>query len=138
MKDNTILTAIKTGLAAVVGVVSYLLGGFDPLIYALCAVIAADYITGIICAIINKELDSNVGFYGLLKKGAIFLVILLSAQLDKLTGSGSAMRTAAILFYIANEGLSILENLGNIGMPVPSVLKDLFERLKDTQSIEKK
>lgn len=138
MKDNTILTAIKTGLAAVVGVVSYLLGGFDPLIYALCAVIAADYITGIICAIINKELDSNVGFYGLLKKGAIFLVILLSAQLDKLTGSGSAMRTAAILFYIANEGLSILENLGNIGMPVPSVLKDLFARLKDTQSIEKK
>ena len=91
---------------------------------------ALDYITGVLSAIKEKKLSSSVGFWGLLRKGVIFLVVMLAAQLDAALGQEAVCRTAAILFYIANEAVSMTENAAKLGVPVPGKILDVLEQLK--------
>lgn len=121
---------VKTALAAVGGALVYLFGPCDALIMALVAVVALDYITGVMRAGLKRKLSSSVGFQGLLKKVAIFVLVALASLLDKLVpATNEAVRASVCVFYIANEGISILENVGEMGVPLPKILKDVLKRL---------
>ena len=108
----------------------YLLGGWDIALQTLLIVIAIDYISGICKAIYQKKLDSRVGLKGILKKIGYLLIIVLSVVLDRITGDTGAIRTLVIYFFVANEGISILENWGNMGLPLPRKIFDILEQLK--------
>lgn len=116
--------------AAIGGALGWFLGGFDGFIYALVAFVAIDYITGVMRAFIEKRLSSDIGARGIIKKVLIFTLIGIGHILDsQVLGNGSAIRTAIIFFYLSNEGLSILENVVAIGLPIPGRLKTLLEQL---------
>ncbi len=118
--------------AAVGGWLGWFLGGCDGLLYALLAFVVIDYITGIMCAIVDKKLSSSVGFRGIFKKVLIFLLVGIGHVIDtNVIGSGSVLRTAVIFFYIANEGLSLIENAAHLGLPIPAKLKAVLEQLHD-------
>lgn len=106
------------------------LGGFDTLLTVLIWFVIVDYISGVVLAIKQGKLNSRVGFIGLMKKAIIFCVIIIAHLLDNLTGFG-AIRSMAVFFYISNEGISILENLGKLNIAYPQKLKDLLEQLED-------
>ena len=117
-------------LAAVGGWLGYFLGGCDGLVYALLLFVAADYVTGVMCAVVDKRLSSEIGFKGICKKVLIFLLVGLANILDvQIIGTGSVLRTAVIFFYISNEGVSLLENAAHLGLPVPEKLKDILQQL---------
>ena len=123
---------IQVVLAAVGGWLGWFLGGCDGLLYALVAFVAADYITGVMCAIADRKLSSAVGFRGICRKVLIFLLVGIAHLLDShVIGSGSVLRTAAIFFYISNEGVSLIENAAHLGLPIPSKLKAVLEQLHD-------
>jgi len=125
------------GLAAVGASISQYMGGWDGLTKLLVWVMGVDYLTGILCALIwhrspkteTGGYESRAGFKGLIRKGAILLIVMIAAELDKMT-STNAIRTAVILFFAANDGMSILENLGIMGVPYPPALKNAFEVLR--------
>ncbi len=130
---NTI-QLVFTGIGGWLG---YFLGGWDELLYALIAFVAIDYITGVICAISNHTLSSEVGFKGICRKVLIFLLVGIGSILDAhVIGSGSVLRTAVIFFYISNEGVSILENAARLGLPVPEKIKVVLEQLHDRSTKE--
>ena len=110
--------------------VTYLLGGWSALIKILVAFVVIDYVTGVLAAAYHGKLDSNIGLKGIAKKVFIFVVVACGHLVDGAMGTNNIVRDAAIYFYIANELLSILENAGEIGLPVPDVLKNAIERLK--------
>ena len=117
---------------AVGGWLGWFLGGCDGLLYALLAFVVIDYITGVMCAVVDKKLSSAVGFRGIFKKVLIFLLVGIGHALDvNVVGSGSVLRTAVIFFYMANEGLSLTENAAHLGLPIPEKLKDVLEQLHD-------
>ena len=117
-------------LAAVGGWLGYFLGGCDGLVYALILFVAADYVTGVMCAAVDKRLSSEIGFKGICKKVLIFVLVGLANILDMhIIGTGSVLRTAVIFFYISNEGVSLLENAAHLGLPVPEKLKDILQQL---------
>jgi toxin secretion/phage lysis holin len=117
-------------LACIGGILGVIFGGFDSLIYALIIFVAIDYITGILLAIHNKKLSSEIGYKGIVKKILIFMVVSMGNIIDSyIFGTGSAHRTLVIMFYLANEGLSILENAGQLGLPIPQKLKDAIQKL---------
>ena len=117
-------------LAAVGGWLGYFLGGCDGLVYALILFVATDYITGVMCAVVDKRLSSEIGFKGICKKVLIFVLVGLANILDvQIIGTGSVLRTAVIFFYISNEGMSLLENAAHLGLPVPEKLKDILQQL---------
>jgi len=123
---------IQLVLSAIGGWLGWFLGGCDGLMYALIAFVVIDYITGIMCAITDKALSSSVGFKGICRKVLIFLMVGIAHILDvNIIGSGSVLRTAAVFFYISNEGISILENSAHLGLPFPSKLKEVLEQLHD-------
>lgn len=123
---------IQAIFAAVGGWLGYYLGGCDGLLYALLAFVVTDYITGVMCAVIDKKLSSSVGFKGIFKKVLIFLMVGIGHIIDAyVLGKGSVLRTAVIFFYIANEGLSLTENAAHLGLPIPAKLKDVLEQLHD-------
>lgn len=123
---------IQLAIAAVGGWLGWFLGGCDGLLYALIAFVVVDYITGIMCAIVDKKLSSAVGFKGIFKKVLIFALVGIAHILDmNIIGSGSVLRTAIIFFYISNEGVSLLENAGHLGLPIPAKLKAVLEQLHD-------
>ena len=123
---------IQLVFAAIGGWLGWFMGGCDGLLYALIAFVAADYITGIMCAIIDKKLSSEVGFKGIFKKVLIFMLVGVANILDvQVIGSGCVLRTAVIFFYISNEGVSLVENAGHLGLPIPAKLKDVLEQLHD-------
>ena len=125
---NTI-QLVFTGIGGWLG---YFLGGWDGLLYALIAFVAIDYVTGVMCAISNHTLSSEVGFKGICRKVLIFLLVGIGSILDAhVIGSGSVLRTAVIFFYISNEGVSILENAAHLGLPVPEKIKVVLEQLHD-------
>ena len=125
---NTI-QLVFTGIGGWLG---YFLGGWDGLLYALIAFVAIDYVTGVMCAISNHTLSSEVGFKGICRKVLIFLLVGIGSILDAhVIGSGSVLRTAVIFFYISNEGVSILENAARLGLPVPEKIKVVLEQLHD-------
>lgn len=117
-------------LGALAGTAVGLMGGWDAAMKVLTVCMALDYITGVLSAIREKKLSSSVGFWGLLRKGVIFLVVMLAAQLDVALGQEAVCRTAAILFYIANEAVSMTENAAKLGVPVPGKILDVLEQLK--------
>ena len=125
---NTI-QLVFTGIGGWLG---YFLGGWDGLLYALIAFVAIDYVTGVMCAISNHTLSSEVGFKGICRKVLIFLLVGIGSILDAhVIGSGSVLRTAVIFFYISNEGVIILENAARLGLPVPEKIKVVLEQLHD-------
>jgi toxin secretion/phage lysis holin len=114
------------------GWIGYYLGGCDGLILLLAACVIIDYITGVMCAISDKRLSSAVGFKGICRKVLIFMLVGLANLIDiYVIKSGSVVRTAVIFFYISNEGVSLLENAGHLGLPIPKKLKDVLEQLHD-------
>ncbi len=124
--------AIQLVLATIGGWIGYFMGGCDGLLYALIAFVVVDYITGFMCAIVDKKLSSEVGFKGICKKVLIFILVGLANILDvQVIGTGCVLRTAVIFFYISNEGVSLLENSAHLGLPIPSKLKDILEQLHD-------
>ena len=117
-------------LAAVGGWLGYFLGGCDGLVYALILFVAADYVTGVMCAAVDKRLSSEIGFKGICKKVLIFVLVGLANILDvQIIGTGCVLRTAVIFFYISNEGVSLLENAAHLGLPVPEKLKNILQQL---------
>lgn len=125
---NTI-QLIFTGIGGWLG---YFLGGWDGLLYTLIAFVVIDYITGVMCAISDRTLSSEVGFKGICRKVLIFLLIGIAHILDvNVIGSGGVLRTAVIFFYISNEGVSLLENAAHLGLPVPEKIKVVLEQLHD-------
>jgi len=128
MKEFWIMIqAIFTGLGGWIG---YYLGGCDGLLYALVAFVIADYLTGVMCAIADKRLSSEVGFKGICRKVLIFLLVGIANIIDvQVLGQEGILRTAVIFFYLSNEGVSLLENAGHLGLPIPGQLKDVLEQL---------
>ena len=126
MKDLlcSILSISATGLI-------YLLGGWDVAPVCLIVAIILDYISGIIKAYVNKDLSSKIGFKGLLKKVGVLLIVMLAVLVDRITGETGAIRTLVIYYFVANEGLSILENLALAGVPIPESIKNALKILKD-------
>lgn len=108
----------------------YLVGGFDIAIQSLLIVMVVDYLTGIASAIYNKELSSKIGFKGILKKFSYLCVVALSVVIDNLTGQSGLIRTLVIYFFVANDGLSIIENMAEMGVKLPQKLIDALEQIK--------
>ena len=123
-------TTIQVVFAGIGGWLGWFLGGCDGLLYALLAFVVIDYITGIMCAVVDKKLSSAVGFKGICKKVLILMLVGVANVVDiHIVGTGSALRSAVICFYLSNEGLSLLENAAHIGLPVPDKLKDVLAQL---------
>lgn len=128
---------IQAAIAAAGGGLGYFLGGWDGFLYALLAFVVIDYITGLMCAVLDKKLSSEVGFRGIFKKVLIFSLVAIGHIVDqRVIGEGSVIRTAVIFFYLSNEGVSILENAAHIGLPVPQKLKDILEQLHNRDGKE--
>jgi toxin secretion/phage lysis holin len=116
--------------AAVGAFLGWFLGGFDGFLYALLVFVVVDYITGVMCAIADKKLSSEVGFKGICKKVLIFVMVGVAHIMDLyLIGNGEVLRTAVIFFYCSNEGVSMLENAAHRGLPIPEKLKAALEQL---------
>ena len=123
---------LQMAIAAVGGWLGYFLGGMDGLMIALIIFMVLDYITGLMCAVIDKKLSSAVGFKGICRKVLIFLLVGIANILDvQVIGTGSVLRTAVIFFYLSNEGVSLLENAAHLGLPVPEKMKDILAQLHD-------
>lgn len=128
---------IQLIFAGIGGWLGYFLGDCDGLLYALIAFVVIDYITGVMCAIANHTLSSEVGIKGICRKVLIFLLVGIANILDiHVIGSGSVLRTAVIFFYISNEGVSLLENAAHLGLPVPEKIKTVLEQLHDRSTKE--
>jgi len=114
------------------GWLGYFLGGCDGLLLALVLFAVADYITGVMCAVADKKLSSEVGFKGICRKVIIFMLVGVAHVIDvNVIATGSVLRTAVIFFYLSNEGVSLLENAGHLGLPIPEKLKIVLEQLHD-------
>ena len=121
---------VQLVFAAVGGWLGYFLGGCDGLLIALLVFAVVDYITGVMCAVSDKELSSKVGFRGICRKVLIFILVGAANILDaQVIGSGSVLRTAVIFFYLSNEGVSLLENAAHLGLPIPKKLKDVLAQI---------
>lgn len=132
MKD--VWNVAQVVFAAVGGGIGWFFGELDGFFYALLAFVVIDYLTGVMCAIADKSLSSEVGFKGIFRKVLIFVMVGAGHILDaQVVGSGDALRTAVIFFYISNEGVSLLENAAHIGLPVPEKLKDVLAQLHDRE-----
>ena len=121
------------------GWLGYFLGGCDGLLIALVMFVVMDYISGVMCAIADKTLSSEVGFKGICRKVLIFVLVGIANILDvQVIGTGSVLRTAVIFLYISNEGISLLENAGYLGLPIPEKIKTVLEQLHDRAEREEK
>jgi len=130
---------IQIAFAALGGWLGYFLGGCDGLLIALVAFVAIDYVTGVMCAVTDKNLSSGVGFKGICRKVIIFMLVGVANILDtRVIGTGSVLRSAVIFFYLSNEGISLLENAGHLGLPIPEKLKAVLEQLHDRAEKEEK
>ena len=142
MKDfsmELIWAKIQMAAAMIGGWLGYFLGGLDGLMIALIIFMVLDYITGLMCAVIDKKLSSAVGFKGICKKVLILMLVGVANVVDiHIVGTGSALRSAVICFYLSNEGLSLLENAAHIGLPIPDKMKDVLAQLHGrTDEIDK-
>lgn len=125
MREN-----ISFGMGALGAVLARLFGSPDSFFYALITFMFVDYFTGVAAAAIKKQVSSDIGFEGLLKKFCIFLIVAVANIIDTdILKVDGVMRNAAIFFYLSNEGISIIENAAVMGLPVPSKLKDIFQKL---------
>ena len=127
---DLIWTKVQIAITALGGWLGYFLGGLDGLLIALLIFAVLDYMTGVMCAVADHELSSAVGFKGICRKVLMFALVGVGAVLDRhVVGTGSALRTAVICFYLSNEGVSLLENASRLGLPVPSKLKAILQQL---------
>ena len=119
------------------GWLGYFLGGCDGLLIALVAFVSIDYVTGVMCAVSDKDLSSRVGFKGICRKILIFALVGVANLIDvQVIQTGSILRTAVIFFYLSNEGVSLLENAAHLGLPIPKKLKEVLEQLHDKHNKE--
>ena len=131
---DLIWAKIQIAITAIGGWLGYFLGGIDGLMIALMIFMGLDYVTGVMCAIIDKKLSSAVGFKGICKKVLILMLVGVAHIIDlHVVGTGSALRGAVICFYMSNEGLSLLENAAHIGLPIPDKLRDILAQLHDKE-----
>ncbi len=131
---RSIWTGIQIAFSAIGGFIGWLLGGFDGFLYALIAFVVIDYITGVMCAIADKSLSSEVGFKGICRKVLIFILVGIGNIIDVyVLGDAGVLRTAVIFFYLSNEGVSLLENSAHLGLPVPDKLKDVLQQLHNKE-----
>lgn len=121
--SNSIIAVICTGLI-------YLLGGLDVALTCLLIAIVLDYVSGLIKAFVTKNLSSKIGVKGIIKKVSILLIVMLAVLIDRVTGETGSIRTLVIYYFVANEGLSILENLGQAGVPIPQSIKKALKVMK--------
>ena len=125
-------TIIKTVTAIVAGALSTLIGGWDMILEILLIVMTLDYITGVVSAFKQKTVSSNKGYMGLVKKGGIFVIIILAAQMDRMTGNDNHIfRNCTALFFVANDALSVLENVGELGIELPAFLRSALIKLRE-------
>lgn len=123
---------IQIGITVIGGIVGGILGGFDGFMYTLIVCMVVDYITGFMVAIIEKKLSSEVGFRGIFRKVCILMLVGVANLVDvNVIGQGAILRTAVIFFYISNEGVSILENAGKLGLPIPERLRTVLAQLRE-------
>ena len=136
---DIIWAKVQAAVAAIGGYLGYFVGGVDGLMTALLIFMVLDYITGLMCAIADKKLSSAVGFRGICKKVLILMLVGVANVVDiHIVGTGSALRSAVICFYLSNEGLSLLENAAHIGLPIPDKMKDVLAQLHGrTDEIDK-
>lgn len=121
---NFSIATLLTGIA-------YFLGGWDTALQTLLLVMSLDYITGVCKAIKKKELNSKTGIWGIIKKFGYLIIVMLSVVMDKIAGDTGAIRNMVIYFFVANDGISILENWGDMGLPLPQKIFDVLEQLKN-------
>ena len=128
---------IQLAFAAIGGWLGWFLGGADGFLYALIAFVVIDYITGVMCALVDHKLSSEVGFKGIFKKVLIFTMVGIGNIIDvQVLGQAGVLRTAVIFFYLSNEGVSLMENAGHLGLPIPAKLKEVLEQLHDRSNKE--
>lgn len=124
----------KSFISGFIGVMGFLIGDFDGLFKALLVLIVADYITGVIVAVVRKKLSSEIGAKGIAKKILMLIIVAVANVLDvQIIGGGAALRNITIIFYAANEVISLLENTGALGVPYPQKLMDVLEQLKNRE-----
>ena len=134
---DLIWAKVQAAITAIGGWLGYFLGGVDGLMIALIVMMALDYITGIMCAIVDKKLSSAVGFKGICKKALILMLVGVANIIDiHVVGTGSALRGAVICFYMSNEGLSLLENAAYLGLPIPDKLRNILSQLHERSKKE--
>ena len=127
-----IWSGIQIAFTAFGGFLGWFLGGVDGFLYALIAFTVIDYITGVMCAITDKNLSSSIGFKGICRKVLIFTLVGIGNIVDVyVLGQGGVLRTAVIFFYLSNEGVSMLENAAHLGLPIPDKLKDVLAQLNE-------
>ena len=127
---KTVWNALLIAISGFGGWLGWVLGGLDGFLYALVALMLVDYTTGVMVAIVEKKLSSVVGFRGIFKKMLVLVMVGIAHTVDiHIIGTGASIRTAVILFYSSNEGVSLLENAARIGLPIPQKLKDILTQL---------
>lgn len=135
---ETIWGGIRAALVAIGGWLGWFVGGMDGVVVALVLFMVLDYITGVMCAVIDRKLSSAVGFKGIFKKVLILMVVGIANVLDvNVLGNGHTVRSAVVFFYLSNEGLSILENASYIGLPIPEALKTILAQLHNREDKER-
>lgn len=136
---KTVWNWVQAAAVACGGFLGWFLGGMDGFLYALIAFVVVDYLTGVMCAIVDKKLSSEIGAKGIFKKMLIFFLVGVGHIIDsQVLGDGGAIRTAVIFFYLSNEGVSLLENAGHLGLPIPEKLRDVLVQLHDRDNKEDK
>ena len=135
---DLIWTKVQIAITAIGGWLGYFMGGMDGMLIALIVLMSLDYISGIMCAVIDKKLSSAVGAKGIFKKVLILMLVGIANVIDvHVVGTGSALRGATVCFYLSNEGLSILENTVHLGLPVPEKLKEVLSQLHNRDEKDK-
>ena len=127
---DLIWTKVQIAITAIGGWVGYFVGGMDGMLIALIVLMSLDYISGVMCAIVDRKLSSAIGFRGICKKVLILMLVGVANIVDlHVVGTGSALRGAVICFYMSNEALSLFENAAHIGLPIPDKLREALAQL---------
>ncbi|WP_147564976.1 phage holin family protein [Clostridium tyrobutyricum] len=133
---KNLINTFQAVFTAIGGYIGWFLGGVDGFMYALISFVVIDYLTGLMVAVLDRKLSSEIGFRGIFKKVLIFVFVGIANIIDvHLIKNGSAIRNAVIFFYVSNEGISIIENSAKIGLPVPKKLKDILEQLNKEEKL---
>ncbi|MGN0150403.1 MAG: holin family protein [Clostridia bacterium] len=127
---DKIFNVLSIATAIVGGFIASLFGAWDIILWALLVLMALDYITGIVKAVYTKTMSSEIGFKGILKKMTVLSVVVLANVIQRLVGNNVAIREIVIMFYIANEGISILENVAAVSQKMPAALRDILLQLR--------